>query len=67
MHLDSVSFQEPVNTKEVPDYLKIVSHPIDLSIIQKFMRRGQQLKVGSTPMTTRHREKRSHYSTASPQ
>lgn len=27
-------FGQPVNTKEVPDYLEIVSHPMDLSTMQ---------------------------------
>lgn len=27
-------FGQPVNIKEVPDYLEIVSHPMDLSTIQ---------------------------------
>lgn len=27
-------FGQPVNIKEVPDYLEIVSHPMDLSTMQ---------------------------------
>lgn len=27
-------FGQPVNTKEVPDYLEIVSHPMDFSTMQ---------------------------------
>lgn len=31
-------FGQPVNTKEVPDYLEIVSHPMDLSTMQAIIR-----------------------------
>lgn len=30
-------FGQPVNIKEVPDYLEIVSHPMDLSTMQVFI------------------------------
>jgi len=37
-------FREPVNTKEVTDYLDIVSDPIDLSTISKRIRKGDWYK-----------------------
>ena len=37
-------FREPVNTAEVPDYLEVVKEPIDLSTIEKRIRRGDWYK-----------------------
>lgn len=38
-------FREPVNTDEVPDYLEVVKDPIDLSTIEKRIRKGTFYKT----------------------
>ncbi|XP_076684040.1 bromodomain-containing protein 140 [Andrena cerasifolii] len=40
-------FGQPVNTKEVPDYLEIVTHPMDLSTMQGKMERQEYDTIGS--------------------
>ncbi|XP_033332606.1 bromodomain-containing protein 140 [Megalopta genalis] len=40
-------FGQPVNTKEVPDYLEIVSHPMDLSTIQAKIERQEYDTIGA--------------------
>jgi len=44
-------FREPVDTSEVPDYLTVVKEPIDLSTIEKRIRKGDYYK--SKPMLFR--------------
>ena len=38
-------FREPVNTDEVPDYLEVIKDPIDLSTIEKRIRKGTFYKT----------------------
>ncbi|XP_078042411.1 bromodomain-containing protein 140 [Augochlora pura] len=40
-------FGQPVNTKEVPDYLEIVSHPMDLSTMQAKIERQEYDTIGA--------------------
>ncbi|CAL7942253.1 unnamed protein product [Xylocopa violacea] len=40
-------FGQPVNTKEVPDYLEIVTHPMDLSTMQAKMDRQEYDTIGA--------------------
>ncbi|XP_014484453.1 PREDICTED: peregrin isoform X1 [Dinoponera quadriceps] len=40
-------FGQPVNTKEVPDYLEIVSHPMDLSTMQAKLEKQEYDSIGA--------------------
>ncbi|XP_015430480.1 PREDICTED: peregrin [Dufourea novaeangliae] len=40
-------FGQPVNTKEVPDYLEIVTHPMDLSTMQVKIERQEYDTIGA--------------------
>ncbi|XP_053982612.1 bromodomain-containing protein homolog [Hylaeus volcanicus] len=40
-------FGQPVNTKEVPDYLEIVTHPMDLSTMQDKIERQEYDTIGA--------------------
>ena len=44
-------FREPVNSQEVPDYLDVVKEPIDLSTIEKRIRRGDWYKSRAMLLT----------------
>ena len=37
-------FREPVDTKEVPDYLEVIKHPMDLQTIEKRIRQDNYYK-----------------------
>jgi histone acetyltransferase len=54
-HRAAWPFLEPVDTSEVPDYLDVVSDPIDLSLIERRIKEGQS-EAGSGGGYYRNRE-----------